>query len=135
MFSKEKGSFSSFASVIAIIGLGIGVASLLITVSVVQGFHNVISEKLSSFEGEGRIKHILSKNFRTDDIRIKKLSNELDIDFVVPFTRNIVLARKGKKAEGIIIEGLNELPKILTCLLYTSPSPRDGLLSRMPSSA
>ena len=24
---------------------------------------------------------------------------------------------------------------MLTCLLYTSPSPRDGLLSRMPSSA
>ena len=24
---------------------------------------------------------------------------------------------------------------INTCLLYTSPSPRDGLLSRMPSSA
>ena len=23
----------------------------------------------------------------------------------------------------------------LSCLLYTSPSPRDGLLSRMPSSA
>ena len=25
--------------------------------------------------------------------------------------------------------------KAMTCLLYTSPSPRDGLLSRMPSSA
>ena len=25
--------------------------------------------------------------------------------------------------------------KVLHCLLYTSPSPRDGLLSRMPSSA
>ena len=25
--------------------------------------------------------------------------------------------------------------RIITCLLYTSPSPRDGLLSRMPSSA
>ena len=25
--------------------------------------------------------------------------------------------------------------KIVSCLLYTSPSPRDGLLSRMPSSA
>ena len=24
---------------------------------------------------------------------------------------------------------------LLPCLLYTSPSPRDGLLSRMPSSA
>ena len=27
------------------------------------------------------------------------------------------------------------LRALLTCLLYTSPSPRDGLLSRMPSSA
>ena len=26
-------------------------------------------------------------------------------------------------------------PDKYTCLLYTSPSPRDGLLSRMPSSA
>ena len=27
------------------------------------------------------------------------------------------------------------IPVVITCLLYTSPSPRDGLLSRMPSSA
>ena len=29
----------------------------------------------------------------------------------------------------------NGIPNFNTCLLYTSPSPRDGLLSRMPSSA
>ena len=28
-----------------------------------------------------------------------------------------------------------DIQKITACLLYTSPSPRDGLLSRMPSSA
>ena len=27
------------------------------------------------------------------------------------------------------------VPEGMACLLYTSPSPRDGLLSRMPSSA
>ena len=27
------------------------------------------------------------------------------------------------------------IPGSIGCLLYTSPSPRDGLLSRMPSSA
>ena len=32
-------------------------------------------------------------------------------------------------------ECLNIARDLLTCLLYTSPSPRDGLLSRMPSSA
>ena len=30
---------------------------------------------------------------------------------------------------------LDETGAPLPCLLYTSPSPRDGLLSRMPSSA
>ena len=30
---------------------------------------------------------------------------------------------------------INNLWLLKDCLLYTSPSPRDGLLSRMPSSA
>ena len=35
-----------------------------------------------------------------------------------------------------ISENLEQLfERIKPCLLYTSPSPRDGLLSRMPSSA
>ena len=29
----------------------------------------------------------------------------------------------------------SDLEQHVNCLLYTSPSPRDGLLSRMPSSA
>ena len=57
---------------------------------------------------------------------------------------------KGKKVPGmhfnplqhdevqkVAMEALlnNGLYPVCTCLLYTSPSPRDGLLSRMPSSA
>ena len=44
--------------------------------------------------------------------------------------------------EADSIEELSDFKPILregkehwSCLLYTSPSPRDGLLSRMPSSA
>ena len=33
------------------------------------------------------------------------------------------------------IFGGNDKRQEIACLLYTSPSPRDGLLSRMPSSA
>ena len=33
------------------------------------------------------------------------------------------------------LEGESLTAYLQTCLLYTSPSPRDGLLSRMPSSA
>ena len=34
-----------------------------------------------------------------------------------------------------IVNALNKNSKYISCLLYTSPSPRDATLSRMPSSA
>ena len=44
---------------------------------------------------------------------------------------------KIKKKEGLneLIIDLKITNKSKTCLLYTSPSPRDSTLSRMPSSA
>ena len=45
-------------------------------------------------------------------------TNESDVNFVVP----------GSADDG-------NMYTVVACLLYTSPSPRDGLLSRMPSSA
>ena len=40
-----------------------------------------------------------------------------------------------KGTDGKPIVEINGLSPDMDCLLYTSPSPRDGLLSRMPSSA
>ena len=36
---------------------------------------------------------------------------------------------------AVVVMAFDEDGQADTCLLYTSPSPRDGLLSRMPSSA
>ena len=59
---------------------------------------------------------------------IKELASyEKAIDEVVAEEKDIRESVFGSNS------GVNAL--ICTCLLYTSPSPRDGLLSRMPSSA
>ena len=50
---------------------------------------------------------------------------------------NIVISAEDNTLAYYTIEN-TELKKVdldIPCLLYTSPSPRDGLLSRMPSSA
>ena len=60
-----------------------------------------------------------------------------DGDFIQRHARAVALFQKltviyiKKDEKGIVTQN----KKIITCLLYTSPSPRDGLLSRMPSSA
>ena len=40
-----------------------------------------------------------------------------------------------EKVEDILVWCMHRVGWFLHCLLYTSPSPRDGLLARMPSSA
>ena len=60
---------------------------------------------------------------------IKETSNELFIIFALALlTAYLVMA-------ATFNSFIHPFVIILTCLLYTSPSPRDGLLSRMPSSA
>ena len=36
---------------------------------------------------------------------------------------------------AVLMNSFGVVLMLYSCLLYTSPSPRDGLLSRMPSSA
>ena len=49
-------------------------------------------------------------------------------------TINMMETSPPSKAESVF-NWASKLPYPWCCLLYTSPSPRDGLLSRMPSSA
>ena len=52
---------------------------------------------------------------------------------------SICFFKEGKILDVIemptMAEGKKNKKQVNGCLLYTSPSPRDGLLSRMPSSA
>ena len=50
-----------------------------------------------------------------------------------PYKAALFVKKKG--ADSITIHLREDRRHIRDCLLYTSPSPRDGLLSRMPSSA
>ena len=52
-------------------------------------------------------------------------------------TRKLLMHRREINKISVLIKekGQTLVPLSMYCLLYTSPSPRDGLLSRMPSSA
>ena len=54
------------------------------------------------------------------------------------YHKEIIMRRSPKTLQAQIAAVKAEIEKAKLaklCLLYTSPSPRDGLLSRMPSSA
>ena len=47
----------------------------------------------------------------------------------------VIAGNKGANIHDSPLETQVQTRRFRSCLLYTSPSPRDGLLSRMPSSA
>ena len=59
-------------------------------------------------------------------------------DHLKVFHQNVQMSKKHR--QKLVAQEAREMlareeAEVLACLLYTSPSPRDGLLSRMPSSA
>ena len=48
---------------------------------------------------------------------------------------NLLAVEKDKWLAVVLKQKYGKLAQIIDCLLYTSPSPRDATLSRMPSSA
>ena len=63
----------------------------------------------------------------------------LQVDFTTDSKKAVHAVRDASfsvyPGQWVAIVGESGSGKSTSCLLYTSPSPRDGLLSRMPSSA
>ena len=106
--SDHKSGFVKTATILSIFGLSIGISSLLITLSILNGFERVISEKITKVDGHIRIKHFLSEPFNSIDYDIEnKLSDNLQDVSIGSFTQNSGLLRKGQLAEGVIVEGMH----------------------------
>ena len=113
LLSTGSGNFASYASRLAIFGLSIGVTSLLLTTSIIHGFENIMSRKLSMLEGQARISDILGKPMSLSDTTVNSLIKRFDKK-LIPFINGLALIRSKSKAEGVFIEGLEHIPSFLS---------------------
>ena len=71
---------------------------------------------------------------------VKKNGDKALVKYEKKFNQNTIIVPSQKQISNSIKSLDKEVKQAIdiaynSCLLYTSPSPRDGLLSRMPSSA
>ena len=110
VFSNKKQNFSNYASFLAIGGLTIGVASLMLTASIISGFEKIVIEKLDSIIGRGRITNIFNESFNPNtDFKNTNISSLKLNRYVQGFS----MLRYGNHAEGILVEGLEVLPDFI----------------------
>ena len=102
--------------------------SLKANVHIIRPFLEIPKTKLVEIANSSNMKWVSdpsNSNLSYQRSRIRKLIPALSREGIDSHHINLVIKRMDSAKDA-----LNE-----TCLLYTSPSPRDGLLSRMPSSA
>ena len=96
-----------------------------------------------NFREKKPIHLILESLFKTYSNRVpdvKKITNGLVKNKIISNQEDIINDHIAFRTMGVKNLGINSFEKIFlhhgyVCLLYTSPSPRDATLSRMPSSA
>ncbi len=121
--SSGRASFSSFAGKLAIIGLGVGIAALILTSAIYKGFEDTISNKIAGFDGHIRIQDFLGRPIPNNSSGLDSILFDFALKRpdaqIKSFVQGPAMMRKGLNAEGIILEGLNgkELPTALNKII------------------
>jgi len=104
--SQRKGLFTLITTIIGITGVSLGVAALIITLSIMNGFQNDIKKKILDFQAN----IVIYGNLRYEDYnKIKNdiLSHNRHIVSVSPFFMGQGILSNGDITSGIVIKGIN----------------------------
>lgn len=109
IFSNKDSRLLNLISVIAVAGISLGVATLIIALSVLNGFENTLTKKITDFDS-----HIRISSFNDDlpnyKYNIDKISQRIgdQVDFISPFVSKLAIISSKHRKEGINLQGLIE---------------------------
>lgn len=109
---REEASFSRPINVIAITGIALGLAAMILAISILTGFKQEIRNKIVGFAG-----HIQVLNFDsnysyetapigTDQEFIAKLSNERGIEHIQTFATKAGIIKTDDNIQGVVLKGV-----------------------------
>jgi len=105
--AKKSEKFISVVSIFSLIGIAIGVAALIIVMSVMNGFRTELTSKILSFDGDVTISSYNQKIANYADLIIK-LEKYEEIKKAVPVIEKQVLVAKNDNNLGVIVKGITE---------------------------
>ncbi len=107
IFSKKDSRFINFISAISVVGIALGVATLVIALSVLNGFEQTITNKIVDFDSH--IKITSYRNILPDHSKIIPELEEYLKDFspdIIPFASKLVIVSSKKRKEGLNLIGI-----------------------------
>ena len=109
ILSNKDSRLLNLISVISIVGISLGVATLIIALSVLNGFEKTLTQKITDFDSHIKILSYKESLPKADEYLLK-LKNKLNdqIDFISPSISKLAIISTKNRKEGINIKGIVE---------------------------
>ncbi len=107
MRAKRKEGFISVITGFAFTGIALGVATLIIVMSVMNGFRHELLSRILGINGHISLMSPLGYPFNNYQEAIKDLAEIKHVKLVIPMIENQLLVTAGKSAEGAMVRGID----------------------------
>ena len=110
-YIRNKGDkkFISLISLITILGIALGVAILIITLSILDGFEATVTEKIVDFNSHIKITAFGNRNLSKSDNTLNNVNEIIgsDVKSISPFLSKLSIIKSKSRSEGITLIGVN----------------------------
>ncbi|MCF7804825.1 MAG: ABC transporter permease [Candidatus Marinimicrobia bacterium] len=104
--SRHRFGFISTISRISIAGLAIGIAALLLTVSVLSGFRSTLEENIIGFDGHIRLRLFHKTAMSNLPDMTSQLKSFSEVKQFAPYISHEAMIRAGSRTDGVVVEAM-----------------------------
>jgi lipoprotein-releasing system permease protein len=106
--SKQNDGFASFITVIAVLGIMLGTAALIVALAVLGGFEEEISDKVIGFTSHVQIQGFQNQVLRNPEKTLATLTEKIPvIRSVGPYVAREALIRSANGIDGVLLKGVD----------------------------
>ena len=114
LFAKKSRNVINIITGIAIFGISVGAAALVLVLSVFNGFEDLITNMYSNFDPEVKISPAKGKTFEVDSVFIGKIKSVEGVAYVSQTLQEVAFFEYDANQEFGILKGVDEYYSAVT---------------------
>jgi lipoprotein-releasing system permease protein len=106
--AKRRTRFVSFITLISLIGIALGVAALIVILSVMNGFEGELRGRLLSMSAHGSVTRVGGLTEDWENL-VEQVSSEPGVTAAAPFVQMEGMIQAGRELYGVLVHGVDPL--------------------------
>ena len=108
LFSKKSTNVINIISAISVMGVAVATMALVVTLSVFNGFHDLVATFFTSFDPQLKVTPVMGKTAPSDDPLLVKLKEHPSIDVAMETVEDNALALYRDRQAMIVVKGVEK---------------------------